>query len=134
MTSSVVLSESQLEFLRATGPLISSRRSLEAAGHIYAEFARLPGGAEFVYDLDKRIHSTAKLIDFLVMRFETSPFDTDRIEKVFEAVGDSHARAGLPIELLDAGPDIFASSLAKAVHEDGESWTSDHSAAWRHRR
>jgi hypothetical protein len=59
------------------------------------------------------------------------PFDTDRIEKVFETVGASHARAGLPIALLDAGPEIFASCLAKAVHEHGDSWNSDYSAAWR---
>jgi hypothetical protein len=131
MTSGIMLSERQLESLRATGPLISGGRSHEAASHIYAEFARLPGGAQFVYEVDKRIRSTAKLIDWLVSWFETMPFDTDRIEKVFEAVGASHARAGLPIALLEAGPEIFASCLAKAVHEHGDSWTSDYSAAWR---
>jgi hypothetical protein len=131
MTSEIILSERQLECLRATGPLIDRRRSHEAARHIYTEFARLPGGAKFVYEVEKRIRSTAKLIDFLVSRFEAMPFDTDRIEKMFEAVGASHARAGLPIVLLDAGPEIFASSLAKAVHEHGDSWTSDYSAAWR---
>jgi hypothetical protein len=131
MISGITLSQHQLDSLRATGPLISSRRSHQAASHIYAEFARLPGGAKFVYEIEKRISSTAKLIDFLVSRFEATPLDTDRIEKVFEAVGASHARAGLPIVLLDAGPEIFASSLAKAVHEHGDSWTSDYSAAWR---
>jgi hypothetical protein len=131
MTSEIILSERQLEYLRASGPLINSWRSHEAASHIYAEFARLPGGAEFVYEVEKRIRSTAKLIDFLVSRFEVMPLDTDRIEKVFEAVGASHAHAGLPIVLLDAGPEIFASSLAKAVHEHGDSWTSEYTAAWR---
>jgi hypothetical protein len=131
MTSGINLSQYQLDLLRATGPLISSRRSHEAARHIYAEFARLHGGAQFVYEVETRIRSTAKLIDFLVSKFETMPFGTDRIDKMFEAVGASHARAGLPVALLEAGPEIFASSLAKAVHEDGDSWTSDYSAAWR---
>jgi hypothetical protein len=131
MTSEITLSERQLEYLRATGPLINSRRSHDAACHIYAEFDRLPGGSEFVYDLATRIRSTAKLIDFLVSRFEAMPFDTDGIGKMFEVVGASHARAGLPVALLEAGPEIFASSLAKAVDEHGDSWTSDYSAAWR---
>ena len=131
MSSGFTLSQRQLDLLRATGPLISSRRSHVAASHIYAEFAKLPGGAEFVYEVENRIRSTASLIDFLVSRFETMPFDTYRTEKVFEFVGASHARAGLPIALLEAGPEIFASCLAKAVHEHGDSWTSDYSAAWR---
>jgi hypothetical protein len=131
VTSEITLSERQLEYLRATRPLIDSRRSHEAASHIYAEFARLPGGSQFVYEVEKRISSTAKLIDFLVSRFEAMPFDTDPVEKVFEAVGASHARAGMPVTLLEAGPEIFASSLAKAVHEHGDSWTSDYTAAWR---
>jgi P2-related tail formation protein len=59
------------------------------------------------------------------------PFDTDPVERLLEAVGASHARAGMPVALLEAGPEIFASSPAKAVHEHGDSWNSDYTAAWR---
>lgn len=130
MTSGISLSPHQLDVLRATASLINSQRSHQAARHIYTEFANLPGGAQFVHEVETRIRSTAKLIDFLASTFETMPSGTYRIEKVFEAVGSRHARAGLPVALLEAGPGIFASSLAKAIHEDGDCWPSDYSAAW----
>lgn len=131
MVGGIHLSESQTALLRQTGGLIDHSCADLAATYIYDEFGNLPGGSEYLYDLSVRIRSTARLLVFLVEQVADSPVGASPIEKMFESIGISHAKAGLPLMLVEEGPDIFARSLARVVGERGGEWNAGHTAVWR---
>ncbi|WP_433204793.1 hypothetical protein ACQP1G_16685 [Nocardia sp. CA-107356] len=105
----MIITEDVLLLLHSSGSLLGSEDTNAAAEYIYAQFAEPPGGKRFLYDRPTRIRSTARLLDFLIRRVGMRPFDADQVDAIFRAIGTSHARAGLPIELLDEGTE---SSLA----------------------
>lgn len=126
----LIISSDVVSLLRQSGGLLGDAGSRVAAEHVYEEFAQLPGGREFTYDLQVRIQSTANLIECLIRAFSATPCSVGGIEAVFRGVGLAHFRAGLPLSLLEHGPPIFARSLARAAHAEGHHWSSDHSRAW----
>lgn len=130
MASALNIPNHDLKMLRQSGYSLDSQSMHTAAEYIYDEFAKLPGGEEFLYELPVRIRSTAKLLEFLVGQFRIAPFDPRRVEMMFEAVGTSHARAGMPLALVGEGPAVFAQCLARVARERGREWTDDYSVAW----
>ncbi|MFI9504228.1 HEAT repeat domain-containing protein [Nocardia sp. NPDC052566] len=124
------MTDADLELLRRSAADFDSTDLQTAAEYIYAEFAELPGGQRFLYDLPTRIRSTAKLLAFLIGQVNTVPFETDQTGHVFEAVGTAHARAELPLALVEEGPEVFGRCLAKVAAEQNHEWIPDYSAAW----
>lgn len=126
----LTISLDMLLLLRQSGDLLGETGPEVAAEHVYEEFALLPDGREFTYDLQVRIRSTASLIEFLIRAFSVTPYDVGRVEAVFRGIRLTHFRAGLPLYLLEEGPSIFARLLARAAHAKGRDWSSDYSWAW----
>jgi hypothetical protein len=127
----LALSARDLRALRASARLLDSSRTARAAERIYARFSALPGSQPFLYDLPARIRSTHIFLDFLIASVTSPDFDAPRVERTFAAIGAAHARARLPLPLLDEGPQIFVSCLAGiALSNSRQRWLPEHTHAW----